>query len=114
MKTTSYTPSHIRRQQRALHDLEIENANLRNRLAAAIRALEQADATIRRAAEFEAYLSESAKEITKRAALVTGQHYAKRPWVVVLAAERQAVGQEKGRATVYVADRDYARKNGGA
>lgn len=107
----SYERKRLRKQRRIAHDLEIENANLRRRLAAAVNALSKAENRLREIQTFEAYLKQSCDEVSRRASIIAGK--AKPSQISeILAQERQAVEHDaakKGRPILYVSDQKYTR-----
>ena len=109
----TYTPAHIRRRKRRVHAVEVENADLRRRLAAVTQELDKALSRLRNIATFNAWVREGSQELQRRVDAIAekaGDHL--QLAAPVLEAERRAAEEAKqrtGRATIYVADTEYNR-----
>ena len=102
-----YTPSHIRRRKKLAHALLFENADLRRRLAAVTRELEQAEARLRTLASYDGMVAMACRQFERTAAVIAreaGPAFSRS--TAALATERR----EREADSLYIADRRYALK----
>lgn len=106
--TKNYAPSAVRRHRRKVHQLELENADLRRRLSSVVKDLEAANRALKGVAEWEAYIAQAAEEVLKRVRVATRKAA---PVTTALLAEKRVAEEAKiqgGRATLYIADLMYS------
>jgi hypothetical protein len=107
-----YVPSYDRKRKKVAHNLEYENADLRNRLEAMAKALESANYKLREISSWGGLIGMKCNELTRACSAVAGLSHAPLGTTsAALAVEVHARHQQMPRRTLFVASRRYARNS---